>query len=155
MSCPSCSFAVIVPVLPCQACSSQHHGQRRDIDESAANAYEQLKALLVSRYTKACWTRSLELLKYPELGDMKPTDLMWQMKALLPADDRPGTTFMTILLHLPSEMRDHLIAKDFKDCTLMAEYADLLHSSRAINLEYEAAISSVSGGRRRNFSPVD
>jgi hypothetical protein len=25
----------------------------RDIDESAANSYEQLKALLVSRYTKA------------------------------------------------------------------------------------------------------
>jgi hypothetical protein len=35
------------------------------------------------------------------------------------------------LLLLPSEMRDHLIAKDFKDCTLMAEYADLLYSSRA------------------------
>jgi hypothetical protein len=35
------------------------------------------------------------------------------------------------LLRLPSEMRDHLIAKDFKDSTLVAEYADLLHSSRA------------------------
>jgi hypothetical protein len=51
------------------------------------------------------------------------------------------------LLHLPSEMRDHLIAKDFKDCTLMAEYADLMNSSRAsctiagVNMEYEAAIS--------------
>ncbi len=80
----------------------------RDIDKSAANAYEQLKALLVSRYTKACWTRAFELLKYLELGDIKPTDLMRQMKALLPTDDRPGATFMAIFLRLPSEMREHL-----------------------------------------------
>jgi hypothetical protein len=30
----------------------QHHGRLRDIDESAADAYEQLRALLVSRYTR-------------------------------------------------------------------------------------------------------
>jgi hypothetical protein len=58
-------------------------------------------------------------------------------------------------------MRDHLIAKDFKDCTKMAEYADLLYSSRAgstiaaVNTEYEGAVNAVSGGRRREFSPHD
>jgi hypothetical protein len=50
---------------------------------SAGDAYEQLKALLMSRYTKAHWTRAFKLLKYPELVDMKPTDLLRQMKALL------------------------------------------------------------------------
>jgi hypothetical protein len=65
------------------------------------------------------------------------------------------------LLRLPSEMRSHLIAKDFKDCTLLEEYADLLKSSRAsctiagVNMEYEAAISAVSGSRHREFSPHD
>jgi hypothetical protein len=65
------------------------------------------------------------------------------------------------LLRLPSKMRDHLIVKDFKDCTLMVEYADLLYSSRAsctiaaVNTKYEAAISTVSGGRRREFSAHD
>jgi hypothetical protein len=99
---------------------------------------------------------------------MKPTELMRQMKALLPTDDRPGTTFMAMfLLRLPSDMRDHLIAKDFKDCTMMAEYADLLYSSRTgstvitvttvttVNTEYKAAINDVSGGRRQEFSPQD
>ncbi len=53
---------------------------------------------------------------------------MQQMKALLPMDDRPGTYFMALfLLGLTSDMRDHLIAKEFKDCTKMAEYADLLY----------------------------
>ncbi len=48
-------------------------------------------------------------------------------------------------------MRDHLIAKDFKVCTLLAEYADLLHNSidscavAAVNTDYEVAISDVSG----------
>jgi hypothetical protein len=53
------------------------------------------------------------------------------------------------------------MAKDFKDCKLMAEYANLLYISRAsctitaINTEYKAAISAVSCGRRREFTPHD
>jgi len=43
----------------------------RDINESADDAYEQLKALLVSRYTKARSIKVFKLLKYPELGDIK------------------------------------------------------------------------------------
>ncbi len=70
------------------------------------------------------------------------------MMGLLPTDKKPGTTFLAMfLLHLPSKLRDHLITKDFKDCTgtLIAEYADLLYSSRAhcsvaiVNPKYEAA----------------
>jgi hypothetical protein len=118
--------------------------------------------LLVSRYTKDRWARAFKLLKFPEIGDMKPSDMMRQMKALLPTDDWPGTYFMaSFLLRLPSDIRDHLIAKDFKDCTKMAEYADLLYSSRrsntiaAANTEYEAAVIADSGGRCWEFSPHD
>jgi hypothetical protein len=56
-------------------------------------------------------------------------------------------------------MIDHLIAKDFKDCTKMVKYTDLLYSRRrtktiaAVNTNYEAAINVVSGGRHREFSP--
>jgi hypothetical protein len=117
--------------------------------------------LLTALPTEVCSNinDSLKLLKFPEIGDMKPTELMRHMKALLPTDDRPGTYFTaSFLLRLPSDMRDHLIAKDFKDCTKMVEYADLLYSSRAgnaiatVNTEYEAALNAVSGGRRREFS---
>ncbi len=67
-----------------------------EIDENAADAYEQLKALLMSRYTMACWARAL-----PEIGDMKPTEMMRQMKALLPPDSTPGTYFMAVLHDRP------------------------------------------------------
>ncbi len=80
---------------------------------------------------------------------------MRQMMNLPPTTDRPGTTFIAMFLpRLPSELRDHLIAKDFKDCTLMADYADLPNSSQAccsvatVNPMYEVAIKAMSGGGR-------
>jgi hypothetical protein len=84
------------------------------------------------------------------------------MKALLPTDLTPGMYFMAaLLLHLPADMIDHIISKDFKDCTNMAEYADMLYSRRrgnsvsTANTNYEAAINAISGGRRWETSPHD
>jgi hypothetical protein len=60
---------------------------------------------------------------------MKPSEMMRQMKALLPPDSTPGTYFMAaFLLRLPTDMIDHIISQDFKDCTKMAEYADKLYA---------------------------
>jgi hypothetical protein len=84
------------------------------------------------------------------------------MKALLPPDSTTSMYFMAVfLLHLPTDMIDHIISQDFKDCTKMAEYADKLYSRRrgntvaAVNANYEATINAVSGGRRRETSPHD
>jgi hypothetical protein len=161
ISTSSTKFDHLLMALPTEVCSNITESLK-DIDEAAAEAYGQLKALLVSRYTKACWARAFKLLKYPEIGDMIPTELMRQMKALLPTDDRPGTTFMSMfILGLSSHMRDHLIAKDFKDCTMMAEYPDLLYSSgasstiAAVNTEYETAINAIFSGGHRELSPHD
>jgi hypothetical protein len=86
--------------LPTEVCRNINDSLE-EIDENAADAYEQLKALLVSRYTKDCWARAFELLKFPKIRDMKPSDMMWQMKALLPTDDRPDTYCMA---RLPSDI---------------------------------------------------
>jgi hypothetical protein len=49
----------------------------------------------------------------------------------------------------------------FKDCTLMAKYADYVTQQQspcafaAVNMEFEAAISAVSGGRDQDLSPRD
>jgi hypothetical protein len=82
------------------------------------------------------------------------------MKALLPTDSRPCTYFMaSFLLRLPTDMIDHIIAKDYKDCTQMAEYVDLLYSRRrsnavaAVNTNYEAAINPISCSRRQESLP--
>jgi hypothetical protein len=105
------------------------------------------------------WARAFELHKFPEIGDMKPSEMMRQMKALLPPDSPAGTYFMAaFLLRLPADMIDHIIAQDFKDCNKMAEYADKLYARRrgntvaAVNANYET-INAVSGGRRRENLP--
>ena len=55
------------------------------------------KTLLMSRWTKARWSRAYELLKYPEMGNRLQTLHLHHGH---------------VVLLLPSEMRDHLIAKD-------------------------------------------
>jgi hypothetical protein len=116
----------------------------------------------MTRYTMDRWARAFELHKFPEIGDMKPSEMMWQMKALLPLDSTAGTYFMAaFLLRLPADMIDHIISQDFKDCTKMAEYADKLYARRrcntvtAVTVNYKATINAVSGGRRRENSPHD
>ncbi len=130
-----------------------------EIDENATDAYKQLKALLMSRYTMDCWARAFELHKFPEIGDMKPSEMMRQMKALLPPDSTPVTYFMAaFLLRLPADMIDHIISQDFKDCTKMAEYADNLYARRrgnAVAAVSDSPINAVSGGCRRESWPHD
>ncbi len=123
----------LLSALPTEICSNINDSLA-EINENAADAYEQLKGLLMSSYTKDRWARAFELHKFLEIGDMKPSEMMRQMKALLPMDSTPGTYFMAaFLLRLPADMIDHIISQDFKDCTKMAEYADMLYSRRRGN----------------------
>ncbi len=108
------------------------------------------------------WARAFELHKFPEIGDMKPSEMMRQMKALLPPDSTAGTYFMAAFqLRLPADMIDHIISQDFKDSNKMAEYADKLYARRrgntvaAVNAYHDSAISAVSCGRRRESSLHD
>ena len=88
----------------------------------------------MSQYTMDRWATAFGLHKFPEIGDMKPFEMMRQMKALLLSDSPAGMYFMaTFLLRLPADMIDHIISQDFKDCTKMAEYADKLYARRRGN----------------------
>ncbi len=114
------------------------------------DAYEHLKALLMSRYTMDRWATAFDLHKFPEIGDMKPFEMMRQMKALLPPDSPAGTYFMaTFLLRLPADMIDHIISQDFKDCNKMVEYEEKLYARRrgntvaAVNANHDSAINTV------------
>jgi hypothetical protein len=80
----STKYNHLLSALPTEVCSNIND---RDV-------YKQLKGLLMSRYTKDRWARVFELLKFPEIGDMKLSEMMRQMKALLPTDSNPGTYFM-------------------------------------------------------------
>ncbi len=89
----STKYDHLLSALPTDICSSINDSLA-EIDENADDAYKQLKELLMTRYTMDRWARAFELLKFPEIGDMKPSEIMWQMKALLPPDSTTGTYFM-------------------------------------------------------------
>jgi hypothetical protein len=157
----STKYDHLLSALPTDICSSINNSLA-ETDENAEDAYEQLKALLTSRYTMDRWARAFELHKFPEIGDMKPSEMMRQMKALLPPDSTAGTYLMAAFqLCLPADMIDHIISQDIKDCNKMAEYADKLYARRrgnalaAVNANYDSAINAVSGGRHRESSPHD
>jgi hypothetical protein len=53
----SSKFDHLLSTLPTEVCSNINDSLV-EIDENAANAYEQLKGLLMSRYTKDHWARA-------------------------------------------------------------------------------------------------
>ena len=128
---------------------------------TSSTPYEDLKAKLVASYTLTCWQRVSKLIHHPALGDHRPTALMDAMLALLPEDEVPGSLFLGLLLERPVEMRDHLVAKDFKNPSEMALHADKLWDARraqAVNSSLLAAASTspsrAQGRDRSDGSPA-
>jgi len=94
---------------------------------SSTTPYKDLKAKLVSSYTLSHWQQVSHVIHHPGLGDRHPTALMDAMLALLPEDEVPGSLFLGLFLErLPVEMRDHLVASNFKNPSKMALHADRL-----------------------------
>ncbi len=79
----STKYHHLLSALPMDICSSINDSLEK-IDENADDAYEKLKELLMTRYTMDRWASAFELHKFPEIGDMKPSEMMRQMKTLLP-----------------------------------------------------------------------
>ena len=67
-----------------------------------------------------------------ELGDMKPSQLMDSMVALLPAGEPSGILFKSLFLsRLPGDMQDHVQAKAKQlDPGVLAQLADTIWQSR-------------------------
>ena len=87
----STKYDHLLSSLPTDICSSINDSLA-EIDENAEDAYEQLKALLMSRYTMDRWARAFKLHKFPEIGVMKPSEMMRQMKAYCHRTRPPART---------------------------------------------------------------
>ena len=93
----------------------------------SSTPYEDLKGKLVCSYTLSRWQRFSQLIHHPSLRDQRPTALMDDMLALLHDGEVPGSLFLGLFLErLPVQMRDHLVAKDFKNPIEIALHADKL-----------------------------
>ena len=126
---------------------------------TSSTPYEDLRAKLVSSYTLSHWQRVSKVIHHP---DRRPTALMDSMLALLPEDEVPGSLFLGLFLErLPVEMRDHLVAKDFKNPSEMALHADKLWDARRAQSVDSSLLAAAStspararGRDRSDGSPV-
>jgi len=97
------------------------------------DAYERLKAHLCKNFGKSKWQMGFSLLDSPGLGDRRPSQLLQDLRALLPAEEVEGTLFQCIFLkRLPASMSDAVMAADLDDIEDMADMADRIFDRPAI-----------------------
>jgi hypothetical protein len=124
--------------------------------------YEQLWDALTKSHWMSRWHCGFAIMRHPKLGDRRPSRLMSDMLALLPADTEPELLFFCHFLNcLPASIRYHVAAGNDKTAEDMADAADLLWDACSSNpvaalTEPLAAVSlrgrsqSPREGRRRS-----
>jgi hypothetical protein len=98
------------------------------------DAYERLRDHLCRCFGQTKWQLAFSLLDAPQLGDRRPTQLLQDLRALLPAEEPEGTLFQAIFLkRLPTAICDHILAADVDNIDAMAALADRLHDRPAVS----------------------
>ena len=93
--------------------------------------YARLRERLLRRFAATSWSLAFQVLNHPGIGDLKPSQLLDSMMALLPADEPAGKIFQALFLQrLPADMRDHLVAADIATPREMAVVADRMWDTR-------------------------
>jgi len=97
-----------------------------------AEPYTTLRALLLQVYMPDVWEQTSHLLRFRELGDMPPSQLMDEMQAMLPQEEQPGLLFKRIFLDcLPDDVRQHVQGgARQKQCHELAAAADVIWQAR-------------------------
>jgi len=93
-----------------------------------ADPYTALRARLLEVYMPDVWEQTSRLLHFRELGDLRPSQLMDEMLAMLPPDELPGLLFKRIFLdRLPADVRTHVQgAARQQECRQLAAAADVI-----------------------------
>lgn len=124
------------------------------VTDATVAPYTDLKEQLSVAFGKTRWQRAFAILDHPDLGDRRPSRMMGDLLALLPAEDRPDSLFLaSFLRRLPSSMRDHLAASNHTTPQQMAAHADLLWDSRSAQQGVACVEDSVDAISNRSASP--
>jgi len=87
--------------------------------------YEDLKKRMLAAYTPGPMEMLDLLIHHPTLGDRRPSDMMDEMLALLPKDEKPGMLFNALFLgRLPPEVKSALVSVKFETQLDLAAEAD-------------------------------
>lgn len=114
------------------------HVEDMMIEVPTNQPYEMLKARLLEVYAMSNFQRAETLFNTPDLGDMKPSTLLTNMTALLPAGEKPGFLFHYLYMKkLPEDMRVLLAEFKAEDIKLLAAKADVIAEQRARKQVYE------------------
>ena len=133
----------IIEKLPKDVITSIQH-VIENITPSTADPYDRVKTHLVRDITPTKWRRMDTLLDHPNLGDRRPSAIMYAMLTELPPGEEPGLLFQALFLRrLPSEIKCPLCATDFDSPRMMAEYADRLWDGRVHQLTFTAGVHAV------------
>jgi len=150
-------YQYVLPRLP-EAVAMPMRSLLQRIDNTKQDAYKQLKAGLLHKYGKSKWQRGFAIIDHPDIGDRRPSQLMSDMLALLPAGNTPDTLFLChFLQRLPISMRDQLAPADCDTAEAMAVHADRLWDTRAGQpiSHVNPLDSSIAVVARRSTSPRD
>jgi len=109
----------------------------------AVGPYEALKNRLLKLFALDDYQRYEAISNLPLSGDMKPSRLMSNMLALLPAGHEPCFFLKgAFLKRLPADIGAHLIRDDFSDPISFALKADEIYQSRVASNPVYAVSSS-------------
>ena len=102
-------------------------------DPPATDKYKAIKDFLIGTYGLSEQERASALLNLPGLGDMKPSELMDKMLALLGAH-KPCFLFKHIFIqHMPPHVRTPLANSPITDYRELAKEADRYHAATTNN----------------------
>ncbi len=93
--------------------------------------YAHLKDRLLTGFKVTKWARMSQLIHHPGLGDLRPSQLMSKMLALLTPGHQPCEVVLALFMEkMPSDIRCGVALKDYDDPRVLAADADLLWDSR-------------------------
>jgi hypothetical protein len=123
------------------------------------DAYERLKEHLCKNYSKSKWQQGYALLDHSGLGNRRPSQLLQDMRALLPEKEAEGVLFQCLFLkRLPTPMSDAVMAAELENIEDMAAMADRLarqtRGRRRLRRRRTAALLFTRVGHRQQTEEI-
>jgi hypothetical protein len=97
------------------------------VDDPPADAYVQLKAVLIASHVLSNYQQVKMLAKMEPLGGRRPSEMLTAMLELCPRGEE-GSTFFFFLQRLPREIRVQLADENPADLRVVADKADKLEA---------------------------
>jgi hypothetical protein len=96
-----------------------------EIDPTVRTPYTMLKTHLTKCFGRTDWQLAFAIMDAPSLGDRRPSQMLQDMRALMPKGETEGRLFLAhFVRRLPTKVSDLLLATDVIDADQMAAAAD-------------------------------